>query len=33
MINHLYREKLDHMNANKKVKIAAAAIAALLRRG
>ena len=30
MINHLCREKLDNMNANKKVKIAAAAIAVAL---
>ena len=30
MINHLCQEKLDNMNANKKVKIAAAAIAVAL---
>ena len=30
MINDLCREKLDNMNANKKVKIAAAAIAVAL---
>ena len=30
MINHLCREKLDNINANKKVKIAAAAIAVVL---
>ena len=30
MINHLCREKLDNMNANKKVKFPAAAIAVAL---
>ena len=30
MINHLCREKLDNMNANKKVKIAATGIAVVL---
>ena len=32
MINHLCREKLDNINADKKVKIAAAAIAVVLAK-